>query len=86
MVNIMSQWQNPEILISCYKSILRKIRSHAALLAKFRSDISARFRDIAEKQVPAKLKPIEVPAENPRTDSISLQPTFSTWPVTVQCS
>ena len=28
------------------------------LVYKFRSDISALFRDIAEKQVPAKLKPI----------------------------
>ena len=29
MLNITSQWQDPEILICCYKSILRKIRSHA---------------------------------------------------------
>ena len=29
MLNITSQWQDPEILIFCYKSILRKIRSHA---------------------------------------------------------
>ena len=28
------------------------------LVAKFRPDLSARFKDIAEKQVPAKLKPI----------------------------
>ena len=27
--NIMSQWRDPEIWIFCYKSILRKIRSHA---------------------------------------------------------
>ena len=30
-------------------------------MLKFRFDISARFSDIAEEQVPAKLKPIEVP-------------------------
>ena len=28
------------------------------LVPKFRSDISPRLKDIAEKQVPAKLKPI----------------------------
>ena len=28
------------------------------LVAKFRSDLSVHLRDIAEKQVPAKLKPI----------------------------
>ena len=33
------------------------------LVAKFRSDISVRLRDIAEKQVPAKLKPIVGAAE-----------------------
>ena len=27
------------------------------LVPKFRADLSARFKDIAEKQVPAKLKP-----------------------------
>ena len=30
------------------------------LVPKFRPDLSARFKDIAEKQVPAKLKPIVV--------------------------
>ena len=30
------------------------------LVPEFRSDLSARLRDIAEKQVPVKLKPIEV--------------------------
>ena len=30
------------------------------LVPKFRSDLSVRLRDIAEKQVPAKLKPIVV--------------------------
>ena len=60
MVNITSQWQDPEILISFYKStyILKKGRILKLLVHKFRSDISARFRDIAEKQVLAKLKPI----------------------------
>ena len=29
-----------------------------AIVPKFRSYLSVRFRDIAEKQVPAKLKPI----------------------------
>ena len=29
MLNITSQWQDPEILDFCYKSILRKIRLHA---------------------------------------------------------
>ena len=27
--NISSQWQDPEILVFCYKRILRRIRSHA---------------------------------------------------------
>ena len=61
MLNITSQWQDPEILIFCYKSILRKIGSHAKTpMSKFRSDLSVRLRDIAEKQVPARLKPIAV--------------------------
>ena len=29
MLKIRSQWQDPEILVFCYKSILRKTRSHA---------------------------------------------------------
>ena len=38
-----------------------KTRSRAeTLVAKCRLDLSARFKDIAEKQVPAKLKPIIV--------------------------
>ena len=54
MVNFTSQWQDPEILISCYKSILQKKigRMLKPLVPKFRSDKFARFRDIAEKQVP----------------------------------
>ena len=64
----MSQWQDPEILFFCYKSILRKIRSHAETpyawshgetpYDQFRPDLSVCLRDIAEKLVPAKLKPI----------------------------
>ena len=49
MLNITSQWQDFEILIFCYKSIVRKIRSHAETpLLKFRSYLSDRLRDIAE--------------------------------------
>ena len=59
MLSIISQWQEPEILIFCYRSVLRKIRSHAeTLIPKFCTYLSIRLRDIAEKQVPAKLKPI----------------------------
>ena len=59
MLNIKSQWQDREILIFRYKSILRKIGHILKLLVlKFHSDLSVRSRDIAEKQVPAKLKPI----------------------------
>ena len=43
----------------CYKGILQKIgRLLKPLLPKFRCDLSVRLRDIAEKQVPAKLKSI----------------------------
>ena len=59
MLNIMSPWQSPEIRIFCYKSILRKIRVHAETpCAYVPFDLSFRLRDIAEKQVPVKLKPI----------------------------
>ena len=61
MLNIMSPklWQDPEIMIFCYTSILRKIRSRAETpCAKFRLALSARSKDLAEKQIPAKLKPI----------------------------
>ena len=44
-----------------YKSILQKTKSPLKLLApEFRFDLSVRLRVIAEKQVPAKLKPIVV--------------------------
>ena len=59
MLNITSQRLDPEILIFCYKSILQKIgRMLKPLMLKFHSDPFARFTDIAEKQVPAKLNPI----------------------------
>ena len=34
------------------------------LMPKFRSDLSVRLRNIAEKQVPVKLKPIVVPGQH----------------------
>ena len=65
ILNITSQCQDPEILFFCYKSVIRKFRSHAETpVSKFRSDISVRLRDISEKQVSAKLKPIEVPSRH----------------------
>ena len=59
MFNIRSQWQDCEISIFCNKSTLRKTRLHAeTLVSKFRSALSVRLKDIAEKQVPMELKPI----------------------------
>ena len=59
MINVTGQWQDPEIFIFCYTSTLQKIKSHAETpVPKFRSDLSVRVKDIAEKQVPSKLKPI----------------------------
>ena len=59
MVNLTSQWQDPENLIFCCKSMLQKIgRMLKPLVSKFRPDLSVRSKDIAEKQVPGKLKPI----------------------------
>ena len=61
MLNITNRWQDPKISIFCYNSISRKIRSRAeTLVSKFRADLSFRLRNIAEKQVPVKLKPIVV--------------------------
>ena len=59
--NIRTQLQDPEILIFCYKSNYEKL-GHILkpLVPKFRPDLSARLKDISEKQVPAKLKPIVV--------------------------
>ena len=61
MLNITSQWQDPEILFFVM-SILRKKLRHMLKppMSKFRSYLSVRSMDIAEKQVPAKLKPIVV--------------------------
>ena len=59
MLNITSQWQDPEILILFYKSISRKIRSHdETTCAQVSFDLSVHIRDISEKQVPANLKPM----------------------------
>ena len=59
MLNITCQCQDPEIMIFCYMSILRKIRSHAeAPCVQFSFWLYIRLRDIVEKQVPANLKPI----------------------------
>ena len=70
MLNITSQWQDR--VFFCYKSILRKIRSVAEpRVPKFRSDLSDRLKDIAGKQVPAKLKPIVVSCWSNLTLTIS---------------
>ena len=61
MLNIISQCQDPEILIFCfvlrvnYEKLGHMLKP---LIPKFCSDLSVRLRDITEKQVPAKLKPI----------------------------
>ena len=50
-----------KMLIFFYKSILQKIGLMLRLLvSKFLPDLSVHLKDIAEKQVPAKLKPIVV--------------------------
>ena len=59
MLNITSQWQDPEILIFVIRVYYEKLgHMLKPLVPKFRSDLSVRLRDITEKQVPAKLKPI----------------------------
>ena len=57
--NIRSQWQDHEILILVIRMYYLKL-DHIlkSLVLKFRSDLFARLRSIAEKRVPAKLKPI----------------------------
>ena len=57
--NVSSQWQDPEILIFVTRVYDEKL-GHILerLVAKYRPDPYARLRDIAEKQVPANLKPI----------------------------
>ena len=60
------------VFFFCYKSILRKIRPVAEpRVPKFRSDLSDRLKDIAGKQVPAKLKPIVVSCWSNLTLTIS---------------
>ena len=61
MFNITSQWQGPEVLIFfcfvmgvCCEKLDHMLKP---LAPKFCSDLSVRFRDVAEKQVPKKLKP-----------------------------
>ena len=62
MLSITSQWQESEILIFCYKRYTTKqIKSHVeTTVPKFRPDLSVRLKDIAEKQVPVRLKLIVV--------------------------
>ena len=59
-VNITSQWQDPVTFIFLSEYITKKkigcMLKH--VVSKFRHDLSIRLKDIAEKQVPAKLKPI----------------------------
>ena len=57
--NIRSKWQDHEILIFAIRVHYGKL-GHILkpLVPKFRPDLLARLRGIAEKQVPAKLKPI----------------------------
>ena len=59
ILDITSQWQDPEILILVirvyYETLGHMLKP---LVSKFSSDLSVRLRDIAEKQVPAKMKPI----------------------------
>ena len=56
------QWQDPEILIFFvirvfYEKLCRMLKPR---VPKFHLDLSGRSKDIAEKQVPAKLKAIVV--------------------------
>ena len=59
VLNITSQWQDPEILFFFVIRVYYEKLGHMlkSLVAKFRSDLFVRLSDIAEKQVPAKLKP-----------------------------
>ena len=61
MLNITSQRQDPEISIFCWKSMLRKIRSHAATSCAQVSLGSTRLiKGYRRKTGPAGLKPIDV--------------------------
>ena len=62
LLSTTSQCQDPEVLIFCYNSIWQKIdRMLKPLVLKFRPDLSICLKDIAEKQVPARLKPVVNP-------------------------
>ena len=67
MLNITSQWRDPEILIFVIRAYYEKL-GHILKppVPKFRSDLSVRLKDIAEKQVPAKLKPIVEASQPPQ--------------------
>ena len=53
MLNITSQWQDPEILIFVIRAYYEKLGDVLKpLVAKFGSDLSIRLRDIAEKTGP----------------------------------
>ena len=58
--SIRSQWQDPDFFLFFVIRVYYEKLGHILkpLVPKFRSDIFARFLDIAEKQVPANLKPI----------------------------
>ena len=59
--NIRNQQQDHEILNFCVRVYYEKLgHMLKALVLKFRPDLSARLKDVAEKQVPAKLKTIVV--------------------------
>ena len=58
MLNITSKWQDPKNVIFCNKCILQKSLTLKSLVPKFPPDLYVRLKDITEKQVPAKLKPI----------------------------
>ena len=58
--NIRSPWQDPDILLLFFvvRVYHEKLgRMPKSLVPKFRPHLSARLKDIAGKQVPAKLKP-----------------------------
>ena len=56
--NIRGQWQDPENFDFCRVYYEKLGHTLKPLVPKFRLDPFSRLRDIAEKQVPAKLKPI----------------------------
>ena len=60
VLSITSQWQDTEILFFFAIRVYYEKLGHVLKppLPKFRSDLFVRLRDIAEKQVPANLKPI----------------------------